>query len=516
MVKSTKELEISWENADDDSEAGISSETNEFAALLADESTAPAPSAGRPRVGDQISARISYISSKTSDVLVELGGKITAVIAKQDLLDGEGIFRKEVGDIVSAYVVSIKNGEFFLSTSLAQGMRNENALETAYESQIPVKGKIAAVQKGGFTVMVHGRKAFCPVSQLASRYIANPEEYLDKEFEFLIKSFSTHNIVVSRSQLLQQQAEIALVDLEEAMLAGTPVRGTVEEIKPFGVVLDLGKGLSGLIHVSELGYGFTDAPGEKHQSGDQLTVKVLKIEPLPGKNTARISLSLKALESDPWLTVEDKFRQGESYTGKVIRLTDFGAFVELAPGIDGLIHLSEMAWGKRVHHPRDVVKVGDTVSVRLLELDSVRKRLSLSMKSIEEDPWFEIEKKFIVGASCMATMSSLRSFGAIAELAPGVTGLLPISTLKHAFGDSYRKKAAPPQQLSVIIASVAVKEHKILLTLPNLDAADEEMESFKQYLREKDQSAVIPSAAEITGAQGSFGDLLKRSIDKQK
>jgi small subunit ribosomal protein S1 len=510
-MANSKKISIQWETEEDSLGTPLAIEDNEFAALLADENSSSAASRPHVKIGDQITVTISYISSKSTDVLLDLGGKRSGVISQQELLDQDGKFTKNVGDQVTAYVVSMKDGEFLLSTSLAQGMRNEHALDTAFENQIPVKGKIAAVQKGGFTVTVHGRKAFCPVSQLSSRFIANPEEFVGKEYDFLIKSMNGHNMVVSRSQLLQQQGEAMLETLEAKMQAGEAVAGTVEEIKEFGLVVDLG-GISGLVHVSELGYGFSDQPGEKYKIGDRLTVKVLKIETLTGKNIARISLSLKALEENPWNHIEEHFRSGETYAGKVTRLADFGAFVELAPGLDGLVHLSEMAWGKRVMHPRDVLKVGDQVSVRILDLDTSRQRISLSIKTIEEDPWFEIEKKFVAGSSYPATIISLRTFGAIAELAPEVTGLLPISTLKQVFGDNYRKKAAPPQELTVTIVSLALKEHKILLSLPNSGAQDDEQAYFNQYLQEK-EAEKTPAAPRVE-TSGSFGDLLKKSLQK--
>jgi small subunit ribosomal protein S1 len=511
----SKKIDVQWDTDEDLLEAPQTTEDNEFAALLADEalsrSNPSSTGGGRVQIGDQITATITYISNKSTDVLLDLGGKRSGVISQQEILDGDGQFTKKIGDKVTAYVVSIKDGEFLLSSSLAQGMRNEHALEAAFENQLPVKGKIAAVQKGGFTVTIFNRKAFCPVSQLSSRFIANPEEFVGKEFEFLIKSFNAHNIVVSRSQLLQQQAAATLQSLEEKMQSGDAIKGKVEEIKDFGLVVDLG-GVSGLVHVSELGYGFTEQAGERYKVGDEISVKVLKIEALPGKNIARISLSCKALEENPWLTMSDRFHSGESYPGKVIRITEFGAFVELAPGIDGLIHLSEMSWGKRVHHPREVVKVGDQVSVRILDIDSSRQRISLSIKAVEDDPWFEVEKKFVTGGSYPATVTSLRTFGAIAELAPGVTGLLPISTLRQVYGDNYRKKAAPPAQLTVTVVSLALQEHKILLSLPNTNAQDDELAYFQQYLQEKEQAP--PPAATSGDRQGSFGDLLKKSLER--
>ena len=504
-----KKFEVQWEDQDtgfdEDSQDQNSDNSDEFQKMLANESTDDIDFEP-PAVGDKVVAKISYIGQDSDDIMLEIGGKSSAVISKQDLSDEEGQLTNKVGDEISAFVVSIIDGEVVLSNSMSHSVAKKHAIEAAYESKVPVKGKVTATQKGGYEVFIMGRKAFCPVSHIDSRYVENPEDYVGKELDFRIQKIG-RDLVVSRSILLEEQAKSALASLKESFKEGTPVAGKVSDLKEFGAMIDLG-GVVGMAHISELSFGHPSHASEVLKLGQKVKAKVLNIDE-SGKKP-RIGLSIKALLTDPWDSVENEFKVGESYQGQVTRLADFGAFVELKEGIDGLIHLSEMSWLKRVHHPKEVLKVGDRVSVRLLELNPLKQRISLSMKAIEDDPWFAVEDRFEVGMELSAKVVELKSFGAVVELAEGLTGTVPTFALKAAHGDSYRKKCCPPNELKVLIQDVNKDKKRITLNLQSLKDRDNDADDYKQYLAQQDASQVAESKS-----QGSFGDLLQASLKKK-
>lgn len=507
---SDKKFQVQWEDQDtgfdDDTNELDQQNSDEFQKMLAGESTDELDFEP-PAVGDKIVAKISYIGQDSEDIMLEIGGKSSAVIAKQDLFDDEGQFSKSVGDEISAFVVSIIDGEIVLSNSMSHSVAKKHAIEAAYESKLPVKGKVTGTQKGGYEVFIMGRKAFCPVSQIDNRFVENPEDYVGKELDFRIQKVG-RDLVVSRSALLDEQAKSALANLKESMQEGSPVSGKVSDLKEFGAMIDLG-GVVGMAHVSQLSFGHPSHASEVLKIGQKVKAKVLSIDE-SGKKP-RIALSIKALLKNPWDTIEDDFQVGESYSGHVTRLADFGAFVELKEGVDGLIHLSEMSWLKRVHHPKEVLKIGDNVSVRLLELNPLKQRISLSMKAIEDDPWFQVEERFKPGAELVGKVLELKNFGAVVELAEGLTGTVPTFALKAAFGDAFRKKCCPPNELSVLIQDVNKDKKRITLTLQSLKDQDNDSDDYKQYLAKQDAADTKESRA-----QGSFGDLLQAATVKKK
>ncbi|MFK7825941.1 MAG: S1 RNA-binding domain-containing protein [Oligoflexales bacterium] len=504
-----KKFEVQWEDQDtgfdEASKEHNENNSDEFQKMLANESTDDIDFEP-PAVGDKVIAKISYIGKDSDDIMLEIGGKSSAVIAKQDLFDEQGQLNSIVGDEVSAFVVSIIDGEIVLSNSMSHSIAKKHAVEAAYESKVPVKGKVTATQKGGYEVFIMGRKAFCPVSHIDNRFVENPEEYVGKELDFRIQKIG-RDLVVSRSLLLDEQAKTAMISLKECLSKGTSVDGKVADLKDFGAMIDLG-GVTGMAHISELSFGHPSHASEVLKIGQKVKAKILNIDE-SGKKP-RIGLSIKALLTNPWDSIEDHFKMGESYRGQVIRLADFGAFVELKEGVDGLIHLSEMSWLKRIHHPKEILKVGDQVLVRLLELNPLKKRISLSMKAIEDDPWLGVEERFQLGMELDARVVELKSFGAVVELAEGLTGTVPTFALKAAHGDSYRKKCCPPNELKVLVQEVNKGKKRITLTLQSLKGQENDADDYKQYLAQQDALQVGESKS-----QGSFGDLLQASIKKK-
>ena len=263
-----------------------------------------------------------------------------------------------------------------------------------------------------------------------------------------------------------------------------------------------------MVHISEASWARIAHVSEAVKMGQQVRVKLLDID--DSNSPARISLSLKQVEQDPWDNAAESYTEGQSLQGKVTRLMNFGAFVELQPGVEGLIHISEMSWEKRVLHPKEVVQEGDTVAVRLLKIDPLEKKISLSMKHIEDDPWYEADKKYPQGHQQKANCISLKGFGAILELREGLTGLLPLSTLKKAFGEQYRKKASPPQEIEVEVAHVDMDNKKVLLTLPNMESESSEADDYQKYLNVQAKKKE-KQKKEIDTNIGSFGELLKKA-----
>ena len=268
--------------------------------------------------------------------------------------------------------------------------------------------------------------------------------------------------------------------------------------------------MDGFLHISEMSYARLSRASDFLARGDKIRVKVLKVETVDDKK--RISLSMKATEDDPWMTAQEKYKDGENYSGKVMRLESFGAFVELEPGVEGLVHISEMSWVKRIHHPADILKVGDRVSVRILSLDSNLKKISLSLKNIDDDPWLKITENYALGSTHTGKVERLKGFGAIVELEEGLSGLLPLGTLKKAFGESYRRESSPPKEIQVLIRDINLEEKKILLGLPNVEEENSDQEDYKEYLNQQKEK----KPKDTSNQRGTFGDILASKLDKLK
>ena len=511
-----KYSDIKWEDDEEsfESENEGKKEDSSFAELLA-QSDADSKPRQSLRVGAKVEGIIDAINPNSNNVLVELDPLHTGVIDKQDLLDDEGELKYRAGDTISAYVVSRQGGEILLSSSMSSSQQSLDDLRMASQSGLPVKGKVTGENKGGFDVTVMSKAAFCPVSQMDTTFVQSKAEYIGQEYEFLIDKVAEggRNIVVSRSKLLRQQAEQKARELEERLSEDLILTGVVKEIRDYGAFVDIG-GLDGFLHISELSYSRVQKVNEFLDRGDKVKVKVINIEEKDGKK--RISLSMKAVNDDPWTTIAEDYEEGSSVAGKVTKLESFGAFVEIAPGVEGLIHISEMSWEKRIHHASDLLSVGDTVNVRILKIDSEQKRLSLSLKDIGADPWAKAEQELTVGSTVKGTVTNLKGFGALVEVLPGVTGMIPVSVLKKAFGESYRKEASPPKELDVQIKAVEREEKKVALGLPNVEGEDEANdEAYREYLNRK-KSETAAKKENKANQRGSFGALLAAQLEKQK
>ncbi|MBU3936639.1 MAG: 30S ribosomal protein S1 [Proteobacteria bacterium] len=328
----------------------------------------------RLRPGQKIEATVVRIAKEW--IFLDLGAKSEGAVAKNEFIDGEGNLTVAEGDRVQVYFLSEKNNER-LFTAKVSGGAVAGHLDEACRNGIPVEGTVTGETKGGFEVRFSGSvRAFCPFSQMEMRRIENAEEYIGKKFAFRITKFSEHgkNIVVSRRALLEEERAQQKEALQESLAIGQTVKGIITSIRDFGAFVDIG-GIEGLIPISEIAWGRIEDIHERISMGQEVTVTVLKLD----WDQDRYSFSLKDSLPDPWEEISGMFSEGNIVTGKVVRLTEFGAFVTLAPGIDGLVHISKLGAGRRISHPREVVQVGDALEVKIDSMDSEKKRLSLSL-----------------------------------------------------------------------------------------------------------------------------------------
>jgi small subunit ribosomal protein S1 len=506
--------EIKWEDEiDQDAEAQIAGkkpvEELSFAELLNQEAVPDV----EVRRGSQVSGVISVISATSDNVLIELDAQHTGVMDKNQLFNDKGEQQYQVGDRITAYVVSNTADEIHLSLRLSASKHSIDDLRNALQMQLPVLGKVTGENKGGFEVTIMGKRSFCPVSQIDTRFVTNKVEFMGRDFNFLIEKIEEggRNIVVSRAKLLRKEAELKIAELEQRKDQEIILDAVVTDLRDYGAFVDLG-GFDGFLHVSEMSYARVNRASDFLQKGDKIRVKLQKIE-MTADGKRRISVSMKAIQEDPWATISSRYEAGKSYSGTVTRLETFGAFVSLEPGVEGLVHVSEMSWEKRIHHPNEILKVGDKVDVRVVDIQTGTQKLSLSLKNIEADPWASIHERFAAGTLVKGVVESLKGFGAFVQLVPGVTGLVPTEILKKAYGESFKKKASPPQELNVVVREVNLAERKMLLSLPEIKDDSDDIQAYHEYMQTQEDKAKKETAKT---PRGSFGDLLAASLEGKK
>jgi small subunit ribosomal protein S1 len=423
------------------------------------------------QIGDKIKGRIISITKDT--VFMDTGTKIDGAVEMAELMDEDGKCPYVLGDELELYVTVVTESEIILSRAIS-GIGGMNQLRDAYSQKIPVEGKVASTCKGGFNVEILQKRAFCPVSQMDMAHINAPEDYVGRSFSFLITRFEENgrNIVVSRRELLKQLQDAEQKQVYDKLTIDSEWDGRVTRLMPFGAFVDLGYGVEGMVHISELGWSRVETPQEVVQVGDTLRVKVIGLKPAEGKDRAKIGLSAKQVQGNPWDSLEGKFTVGDIVEGKVTRCAKFGAFVEIAPGIEGLVHISEMSYERRILNPEDVVKPNDKVSVSIKELDLKKRRISLSIRETKADPWTSFKDNFAPGQRISGTLEKKEKFGLFISLAPGVTGLLPQSKINQSTDRAAFEKLKIGDAVTVTIEEIKFAEKKVSLA-PG-DAADDQ------------------------------------------
>jgi small subunit ribosomal protein S1 len=404
-----------------------------------------------PQQGEPLRGTIVSISGE--DAYISYGGPSEAVIDKAEL---EGL---DVGDPIEATVVKT-GAEIRVSRKLIKGRASLDSLRGAYESRLPVEGKVTGRNKGGFEVSVAGLRAFCPLSQIALGKIENPDAFVGQTIEFRVTELSDdgRRIVVSRAALLKEEAAERAAETRGRIVPGAELTGRVKTLTPFGAFVDLG-GVDGLLHVSEMSRRRVTDPKDVVQIGQEVRVKVIKVE----NDGKRISLSMKDQEPDPWHDVAERFAPGTEFTGRIVRSTDFGYFVEVEPGVDGLVHVSQLPHGIK---PGDAeVAIGASVQGWVREVDPSKKRLSLSLRAIAvNDPWENASQRYGIGRVVEGTVDHAAAPGVFVELEPGLTGLIPNSEIGVAPGQDPTAVHQPGEKLMVRIMSIDPSRKRISLS----------------------------------------------------
>ena len=341
-----------------------------------------------PAVGDKVTGTLVSIGDEVA--FVDTGGRSEGVVARDELLDEAGELAHAVGDTVEAMVSAVDaDAGLQLRVKPGRGEASRSELRLAWQQKLPVEGLVGAVVKGGVEVTVAGQRAFCPISQLAGRFVEDPEEFVGRRLTFRVQRFEETgrriNVVLSRRVLIEEEKERQAEKVRERLEVGAVHEGTVSSVTSYGAFVDLG-GLEGLLHVSEMSHRRIEDPRELLTEGQRLEVQVLKVEaPKKPGQTERISLSTRALEQDPWHDADRRFATGTVVSGRVTRLEAYGAFVELAPGVEGLAHVSRLGLEEHVRHAREVVQLGQDVEVEVLDVDLEKRRISLALQVAEPE-----------------------------------------------------------------------------------------------------------------------------------
>lgn len=449
---------------------GVKEVTEDFAQMLADHESRNS----NVEMGQKIKGKIIEING--DDVFLDIGLKQDGIMDHKDILNVKGEEFVGSGDEIEGYVTRISPQGIRISRSISgAGMA---ALEEALESGAPVDGKIISPCKGGYHVEILGKTAFCPGSQM--EYLAEGEDPTGRHLPFLVTRIENRgrNIVVSHRSLKERERKENLDKLLSSINIGDIVEGTISRLAPFGAFIELEPGVEGMAHISELSWSHPANPQEVISVGDKVKAKILEIGE-DAKKRLRISLSIKQALEDPWLEAEKKYIPGDVVVGTVRRLAPFGAFIELVPGIEGLVHLSEMSWEKRINKADELLSPGDKVQVKIKDVDSGQRRISLSLKEVQGDPWQEVEEKLVNGSVVEAKVESRSIHGIFVNLMPGITGLLPSSSLKNSPEARELAKLEPGDSIKVVIQKIDPVAKRISLSA--YDESHQEVESPKNW-----------------------------------
>src|SRR5467141_3279411 len=373
--------------------------------------------------GEVVRGRV--VEVRDSEILVDIGYKSEGTIPIEEFRHAGSL--PKVGEEIEVYLESKEDNEglIVLSKDKADKIKVWDQISKAHDSGTPVEGRVAEVVKGGLAVDV-GVRAFLPGSQVDLRPVKNLASMVGQTIRAKVIKLNRRrgNVVLSRRSVLEEEREEKKKHTLEVLHEGMTLTGTVKNITDYGAFIDLG-GIDGLLHVTDMSWGRVGHPSEIFQVGDQVEVVVLHFD----RETGRVSLGYKQKSSDPWERVEKTYAAGTKTKGKVVSLTNYGAFIELEPGVEGLVHVSEVSGSRRVRHPSKLVNVGDEVDGLVLDVNRAAKRISLGMKQVEPDPWTTIEERYKPGTRVSGKVRNLTDFGAFIELEPGVDGLLHISDM---------------------------------------------------------------------------------------
>ena len=415
--------------------------------------------------GEVVKGKVLQVSD--SEVVVDVGYKSEGMINVNEFRNEKGEVTVQAGDTVDVLLEKAedKNGYLVLSREKAEKMKVWDVIEEAYQNKTIVKGRVIERIKGGLAVDI-GVRAFLPGSQVDVRPVRNLDSMRGQDLEMRVIKVNKKrgNIVLSRKVVLEEHLTERKSETLEALEEGRVFRGVVKNLTDYGAFIDLG-GIDGLLHITDMSFGRIQHPSELFNVGDQTEVVVLKFD----RETERVSLGYKQLAPDPWESAQESFPISTRVKGKVVSLTDYGAFIELKPGVEGLIHVSEMSWSKRVKHPSKVLNVGDEIEAMVLQVDAGERRISLGLKQVEPNPWQQLADKYETGARIEGTVRNLTDFGAFVEVEEGIDGLIHISDM------SWSKRIAHPSEVlkkgdtvDAVVLSIDAENQRLSLGLKQL------------------------------------------------
>jgi len=448
------------------------------------------------RAGEVITAEVVRIDQNF--VVVNAGLKSESYIPLDEFRSDRGDVTAQVGDYVQVAIEQLEDGygETRLSRDKAKRIAAWNDLDKALNDAILVKGMITGKVKGGLTVMVNGIRAFLPGSLVDMRPVKDTTPFEGKEFEFRVIKLDRkrNNVVVSRRAVLEASMGEERQKLLETLKEGTVVKGVVKNITDYGAFVDLG-GIDGLLHITDLAWRRVRHPSEVLSVGDELEAKVLKFD----QEKNRVSLGLKQLGEDPWVGISRRYPQGTRLFGKVTNITDYGAFVEVEQGIEGLVHVSEMDWTNKNIHPTKVVQLGDEVEVMILEIDEDRRRISLGMKQCMSNPWDDFAINHKKGDKVRGQIKSLTDFGVFIGLEGGIDGLVHLSDLSWSLsGEEAVRHYKKGDEVEAVVLNIDVEKERISLGIKQLDG-----DPFTNFIATHDKNTLVTGTVKSVDARGA-------------
>ncbi|HUS20049.1 MAG TPA: 30S ribosomal protein S1 [Terriglobales bacterium] len=414
--------------------------SEDFASVLETFEAEQSAAAEAPQTDDHKVIKGTVISITPTHLSVDIGNKADGLVPIAQVTDREGKIKFQPGDPIEVVVERGEREEGYVLLSHEKAARSKvwDDIEKAFNEKTNIKGYVAERVKGGLNVEIGGVKAFLPGSQVDSKPVRNLDGYKGQEIEVRIVKLNKKrgNIVVSRKQILDEENSVKREETMKHLEEGAVLTGTVKNLTEYGAFVDLG-GLDGLLHITDMSWGRLTHPRDLVHVGDEIHVKVLKFD----QEKQRVSLGFKQLTPDPWLDAAERYPVGAHVKGKVLSLTDYGAFIELEQGIEGLVHVSEMSWSKRTKHPSKLLQSGTEVEAVVLNVNPTERRISLGMKQLETNPWETLHTKYPVGAQVEGRVRNLTDFGAFVEVEDGIDGLIHVSNM------SWTKRVKHPSEI---------------------------------------------------------------------
>ena len=400
-------------------------------------------------------------------VMVDVGWKTEGFIPASELKDAQGNINVSVGDEIEVFIDKRDaDGNLILSKNKATKLKVWDEIKSACENNTPVKGKVVEKVKGGLSVDI-GIIAFLPGSQVDVRPVKDLDQFVGQTMDFKVLKYDRkrNNVVLSRRSIVALERETEKKDILESIQEGSIVQGVIKNITDYGIFIDLG-GIDGLLHVTDISWGRITKPSDHFRKGDKITVKVLSFD----REKERVSLGFKQLTENPWEHIMEKYPVGSIVEGKVVNLTDYGVFVELETGVEGLVHISEMYWTREIKHPSKVLKVGDEIKVVVLDVNTEAKRISLSLKQTSPNPWEKLKEKYPEGTIVKGVVRNITNFGVFVGIEEGIDGLIHVSDIswKHRVShpSEYFKKG---QEVEAVVEKVDVENEKFSLSVKKME-----------------------------------------------